>query len=261
MILIDTSHVSSQPSLTTSRISSYINNVHPIAHQSLYTNLEAFIDSTLPLFNHSLMELKAPGYQNQRFHVLILGRDPEIVKHPGPFRPPEQRATRQWLDHSSRFHDWLSVDLKREFWNIGLQMVLHVKHIKLNSSHHRYEAEDWHVQGQMVISISTRLFSPLLPHLHSYPQVGADADNQQIRMSVSARPHSSASAPTTSPSPPSPSVVASTPKKPWSPKTKSPLHLTPKKSTAPKMAIPLSNILATSPFPMVGLSRILTSSK
>ena len=133
-----------------SRISSYINNVHPRAHRSFYANLEAFIDSTLPLFNRSLMELKAPGYQNQRFHVLVLGRDPEIIKSPGEFRPPEQRATRQWLDDQGRFNDWLNVDLKREFWNIGIQMVAHVRHIRLDSAHPRYEGEEYHVQGQMV---------------------------------------------------------------------------------------------------------------
>lgn len=96
------------------------------------------------------MELKAPGYQNQRFHVLVLGRDPEIIKRPGSFRPPEQRATEQNLDDQGRFRDWLSVDLKREFWNIGIQMVLHVKHIRLDAEHPQYEGEKYHVQGQMV---------------------------------------------------------------------------------------------------------------
>ena len=78
----------SRPPLTVFRIASYINNVHPTKFQSFYANLETFIDSALPLFNQSLMELKAPGYQNQRFHLIELGRDPEIIKHPGHFRPP-----------------------------------------------------------------------------------------------------------------------------------------------------------------------------
>ena len=139
-----------QTPLTTCRISSYINNVNPIVHRSFYATLEEFIDYILPLFDQSLMELKAPGYQNQRFHVLVLGREPAITKQPGKFRPPEQRATKQWLDDQGRFHEWLRVDLRKEFWNIGVQMVLHVRRIRLTPKRPLYEGEKYHVQGQMV---------------------------------------------------------------------------------------------------------------
>lgn len=79
-------------------IISYINNVHPQTHRSLYNITETLIDRFLPLYNHTLIDLKAPGWQNQRMHLAVLGRDPMIQREPDSFRPPEQRAL-DWLDH------------------------------------------------------------------------------------------------------------------------------------------------------------------
>ena len=71
-----------------------------------------------------------------------------IVKEPAEFRPPQQRATGQWLDSQGCFRDWLFVDLKKEFWNIGLQMVLSITEIELNPEQSGYEGEEWHVNGR-----------------------------------------------------------------------------------------------------------------
>lgn len=73
-----------------------------------------------------------------------------IKREPGPFQPPEQRARAQWLDHQGRYSDFIFVDLKREFWNIGLQMVLQMREINLApDSSPTYEGEEWHIAGQM----------------------------------------------------------------------------------------------------------------
>lgn len=134
-----------------SRITSYINNVHPIFHHNFYSVLEKLIDSTIPLLNRTLIDLKAPGYTNQRFHVADLRRNPMIVKEPGDFRPPEQRAVTQWLDPRGRgnFQDFIFVDLKKEFWNIGLQIVPHVMEIDLTTFKPAYPGEEWHIAGRM----------------------------------------------------------------------------------------------------------------
>lgn len=107
------------------------------------------------MFNRTLIDLKAPGYQNQRLHVAELGRVPEIVKEPGAFRPPEQRSTQQNLDSHGHYRDDIFVDLKKELWNIGLQFVLKVTSIELSPETPTYEGEEWHIEGQMV------LYSPL----------------------------------------------------------------------------------------------------
>ena len=126
---------------------SYINNVHPFIHRSMYHIVERLIDSLVPLFNSTLIDLKAPGWQNQRLHLAMLGREPMIQRDPGSFSPPEQRAF-DWLDQKGRYQDVIFVDLKKEFWNIGVQMVLQLRDINLTPETPKYEAEMWQVQGQ-----------------------------------------------------------------------------------------------------------------
>lgn len=135
------------------RIASYINNVHPILHCSLYRIVENLIDSLIPLFNRTLIDLKAPGYHNQRIHLADITRNPVVDRDPGPFRPPEQRAYKIWTNEQGYYHDHIFVDLKREFWNAGLQMVLQMRDINLTTNDPNYEGEDWHVQGQNVSQI------------------------------------------------------------------------------------------------------------
>ena len=132
------------------RISSYINNVHPIIHFSFYQVVESLVDSLIPLFDQTLIDLKAPGYQNQRIHLADIRRTPVVDRDPGQFRPPEQRAYKQWINDEGCYHDDIFVDLKREFWNFGLQMVLQMRDINLKADHPDYEGEEWRVQGQNV---------------------------------------------------------------------------------------------------------------
>lgn len=114
-----------------SRITSYINGVHPRDHQSFYNAFEKFIDAVIPMLNRTLIQSKAPDYENIRLHVAVMGREPFIKKDVDDFRPPEQRATKTWIDSQGRWRDFIIVDLKKEFWNIGLQIVLHVQEITL----------------------------------------------------------------------------------------------------------------------------------
>ena len=133
------------------RITSYIPNVHPEFHQDFYHVLETLIDATIPMFNQSLIETKAPSYENVRLHVAVLESDsitPVISKDVREFTPPQQRTTKQFTDAQDRYHKWLFVDLKKEFWNIGLQMVCEVQEYDLSPDKPYCEGEDWHVQGQ-----------------------------------------------------------------------------------------------------------------
>ncbi|KAI4094909.1 MAG: hypothetical protein LQ344_001954 [Seirophora lacunosa] len=131
-----------------SRIDGYVSNVHPSRHSDLYAWLEVLIDDLLPLFNRTLVDLKAPGYQNQRIHLVCFGRDPFIKREPDFFQPPEQRAYSNYRNHEGQYKSSIFVDLKREFWNIGVQMILQIRDINLTPSRPIYDGEDWHVQGQ-----------------------------------------------------------------------------------------------------------------
>ena len=72
-----------------------------------------------------------------------------ILRELGPFRPPEQRTiVRDWLDENGRYQDFIFVDSKREFWNLGIQMVLQLKDINLDTDNPNYDGEEWHVHDQ-----------------------------------------------------------------------------------------------------------------
>lgn len=131
-------------------VSSYINSVHPTHHRGLYHVTQDLIETCIPLFDRTLIHLKAPGYRNQRMHLAMIDRDPVIVHEPGPFRPPERsgRHINRYLDESGRYDPAIFVDLKREFWNIGLQMVLEMQDIDLTAANPEFPGEDWHIQGQ-----------------------------------------------------------------------------------------------------------------
>ena len=46
---------------TSHSIAGYINNVHAFVHLVTYHTVEMLVDSLLPLFNPTLIDLKAPG--------------------------------------------------------------------------------------------------------------------------------------------------------------------------------------------------------
>ena len=124
--------------------------MHPTNHRPLYSVSEALIDAFLPLFNRTLVDLKAPGYRNQRLHLAMIDRDPIIQLEPGPFRPPEQsgRHIDGYLDENGRYDSSIFVDLKKEFWNSGIQLILQMRDIELDPKSPEYQGEPWHVQGQ-----------------------------------------------------------------------------------------------------------------
>ncbi|KAL9100973.1 MAG: hypothetical protein Q9163_003715 [Psora crenata] len=133
-----------------SQIISTINNVHPTTQSAIYSVSERLIDKLIPLFNRTLVDIKAPGYQGQRIHLVDYARGSSLIdRDPGPFRPPEQRGNNNgYLGENNRYQTSIFVDLKKEFWNIGLQFVLHVREIHLTPDEPVFKSDKWHVQGQ-----------------------------------------------------------------------------------------------------------------
>ncbi|KAI4088586.1 MAG: hypothetical protein L6R37_008177 [Teloschistes peruensis] len=138
-----------------SRIMSYINNIHPMRHHAFYRLVESLVDVLIPFFNRTLLDLKAPGWQKQRLVLVEMGREPMLLRDPEPFRPPEQRMHNMmlnqqgyYLNDKGQFQDALFVDLKKEFWNIGVQFVLQMQDIDLKPHDSDFPGEEWHVQGQ-----------------------------------------------------------------------------------------------------------------
>lgn len=102
------------------------------------------------MLDQSLMESRAPHYENIRLHVAVLesGFTPTISKDVGNFTLPQQRSTKQFIDRHHRWQDWLKVNLKKEFWSRGLQMICEVRDIDLTPDHPNFRGENWHVKGQ-----------------------------------------------------------------------------------------------------------------
>lgn len=147
-----------------SRITSHINGVHPHNHQSFYNAFERFIDAVIPMLNRTLIQSKAPPYENIRLHVAVMGPEPLIKNDVDDFRPPEQRASKTWIDSQGRWQDFIFVDLKKVFWNVGLQMVLDVQTISLALQKTNYEGEEWHIQGlrnELICATAVYVYSAL----------------------------------------------------------------------------------------------------
>lgn len=125
--------------------------MHPVDHRLFYGALENVIAAAIPMFNQSLRESRAPHYQGTRLHVAVFNSNPttpEIHKDVGEYTPPQQRATKQFIDREHNWQSWLHVDLRKEFSNRGLQMVCDVREVDLDPKHPSYAGEKWHVQGQ-----------------------------------------------------------------------------------------------------------------
>lgn len=156
------------------RISSYINNLHPVKHQPLYSVIEKLIDCAIPLWNITLDTLR-------------FGKDPHIPPIEGPEylidrhsipedmfppSPPYTYGVDEWdQDYYDRKEAWweanrklvypepndfenedhtLAEDLKKEYAEDGIQVIVKLANIHLTPEKPSYDGGSWHVEGQMV---------------------------------------------------------------------------------------------------------------
>lgn len=76
--------------LTSSRLSSYINNLHPQKHLSLYKTIEEVIDRAIPLWNMTLTPLKAMYWRFNRITYKEAQYDPDPEDIPEDEGPQQQ---------------------------------------------------------------------------------------------------------------------------------------------------------------------------
>jgi Protein of unknown function (DUF4246) len=130
------------------RIASYINNLHPETHSGLYGLVEQLIAHTIPLWNMTLTPLRDIAYRFHRIHYEKVrysgrGRHRTIVQPcPGFFRPPDPQTTQP------------PVDLRKDYAHRGLQVIVKLANIHLTPDKPEYEGGSWHVEGQLVCSIT-----------------------------------------------------------------------------------------------------------
>ena len=120
-----------------SRITSYINNLHPFKYKGLYRLIERVIDAAIPLWNLTLGPLEFCDWSSYlRVHYTRSYYD--LIEQPEPdaFQPPTEPDP--------------TINLKEEYAKSGLQIIVKLANIHLTPENPSYEGGSWHVEGQLV---------------------------------------------------------------------------------------------------------------
>ncbi|KAF7185849.1 hypothetical protein HII31_12722 [Pseudocercospora fuligena] len=156
----------------TVKITSYINNLHPIFHQPVYEVLEQIIAKTVPMWNAALSD---DGYhlRSPRLAIDGVGYDEPEGERPPAENEDEldedeidelndawQRANRVLTNlpepgsYSMRVSDHedkkeTAVDLRKDFSDRGLQVIVKLANIHLTPEKPTYGGGAWHIEGQL----------------------------------------------------------------------------------------------------------------
>ncbi|KAL8919372.1 MAG: hypothetical protein Q9208_006825 [Pyrenodesmia sp. 3 TL-2023] len=129
------------------RITSYINNVHPLIDRDVYTVGNELLSAFIPMLNSTLIAVKTPQLFNPRIDPeKRISRKDWPDPDPGPYRSFESRVRSVNLTEDGNLPTFVRVDLQKEFWDIGIQAVIQVSSIELDQERQEYSGEDWHVQ-------------------------------------------------------------------------------------------------------------------
>ncbi|KAF8062260.1 hypothetical protein FPV67DRAFT_1672737 [Lyophyllum atratum] len=169
------------------KITSYINNLHPELHKGLYGVIERIIAHTIPLWNVSLSPLKDCNLKVSRidYTECVYDPDPEygpatdgpqqedgedeyaynerrhewyeatrnvVQPEPETFKPsllPEHMHEEYYIDGTSEYKTEKLVDLRRDYGQRGLQIIVKLANIHLTPDKPEYEGGTWHVEGQL----------------------------------------------------------------------------------------------------------------
>ncbi|KIL58130.1 hypothetical protein M378DRAFT_341318, partial [Amanita muscaria Koide BX008] len=153
------------------KITSYINNLHPQKHQELYGIIEKIIGCTIPLWNATLTPQKLPEVQT-RISLLNINLPNQPEQGPDEADPEYWQRVEDWLDtaeteqpevgsfkpveyptrllqHDGTLKYECRVDLKRDYGDRGLQIIVKLANIQLTPEKPEYEGGTWHIEGQL----------------------------------------------------------------------------------------------------------------
>lgn len=152
-------------------------------HEPLYEVIERIIELTIPLWNQTLTPLKSPHYNPPRISYDSCEYDPDPESWPEEEKP--QRLPNETLDEwDERRYQWACdtrrvakpepglfvpkvrggyltpdgeefnhetrVDLRKEYVDRGLQIIVKLANIHLTPEEPNYGGGTWHVEGQLV---------------------------------------------------------------------------------------------------------------
>lgn len=154
------------------RIVSYINNLHPKEHRTLYEVLEKVLARTIPLWNTTLTmatnELNRIEYSEVQYCAESV-HSIDYVGHPDPEQKQEyEEESGEFWDHEewernrpiilpepgkfspSSLPSDREVRLQQTFAERGLQVIVKLANIELTPENPQYDGGTWHVEGQFV---------------------------------------------------------------------------------------------------------------
>jgi hypothetical protein len=145
----------------------------------------------IPLWNQTLTPLKAPLFSYERIQYTCCEYDPDpqnipedqqphqrpdeseddfwerrsewerdvrkvVRPQPSTFHPPTviPHLSQKYLDASGNLKEELRVDLARDYAKRGIQVIVKLANIHLTPEKPEYAGGTWHVEGQLVRSIS-----------------------------------------------------------------------------------------------------------
>ena len=106
------------------------------------------------MLNRTLIAVKNSQLLRRRIDPAELeGRETYPDPEPGPYRPWQLRTQDVSINADKQLPTSARVDLQKEFWDIGVQAVIQVTSIDLDTEKPEYPGEDWHVQGMLVSDV------------------------------------------------------------------------------------------------------------
>jgi len=155
-----------------SRITTYINNLHPVKEKSLYELIQKLIDASIPLWETTLAPLNDPDFVHSRRIVYDCPcYDPDPGSLPET-EGPQQGTYEDEDDYWDRRQEWIEdtrqvirpepegpfmpvnepapLSLREKWGKRGLQVIVKLANIELTPEKPEYAGGSWHVEGQMV---------------------------------------------------------------------------------------------------------------
>ena len=151
-----------------SRITTYINNLHPQKGKVLYDLIAKLIDASIPLWDLTI----APVAQEFDFqHRVDYEMYPEYEYVPegeGPQKAHDEdeegfmERRYEWIDKNKKailpdverpfkpLKEPKKLSLREQFGKHGLQVIVKLANIELTPETPKYHGGVWHVEGQMV---------------------------------------------------------------------------------------------------------------
>ena len=178
-------------------VATYINNLHPVKHRNVYNTIEKVFNRMIPQWNMTLTPLKDMLHSRNRieYHKVEYHPVPDEVKAQEPqIQPHESQADfnerlEKWRMHHYRavqpdveqFLPWAvppfmisklpedlpnvvrieqAVEVNEDYKKRGLQLITRIMGVDITPEEPYYDTE-WHVEGQMVSTVSLNALSPI----------------------------------------------------------------------------------------------------